>query len=126
MITSIAAIAAIIVLLIISSRYTYALRYYGFPQGDIGRAIILFTDSRSDTRAIVGYDNQDEIDDLISQYDDDREGFISRWEAVEDTLVTDATKSTYQTINDKLTEYWKLNEEIIESGKNVSDESSRQ
>ena len=126
MITSIAAIAAIIVLLIISSRYTYALRYYGFPQGDIGRAMILFTDSRSDTRAIVGYDNQDEIDDLISQYDDDREGFISRWEAVEDTLVTDATKSTYQTINDKLTEYWKLNEEIIESGKNVSDESSRQ
>ena len=126
MITSIAAIAAIIVLLIISSRYTYALRYYGFPQGDIGRAMILFTDSRSDTRAIVGYDNQDEIDDLLSQYDDDREGFISRWEAVEDTLVTDATKSTYQTINDKLTEYWKLNEEIIESGKNVSDESSRQ
>lgn len=88
--------------------------------------MILFTDSRSDTRAIVGYDNQDEIDDLLSQYDDDREGFISRWEAVEDTLVTDATKSTYQTINDKLTEYWKLNEEIIESGKNVSDESSRQ
>ena len=126
MITSIAAIAAVIVLLIISSRYTYALRYYGFPQGDIGRAMILFTDSRSDTRAIVGYDNQDEIDDLLSQYDDDREGFISRWEAVEDTLVTDATKSTYQTINDKLTEYWKLNEEIIESGKNVSDESSRQ
>ena len=58
MITSIAAIAAIIVLLIISSRYTYALRYYGFPQGDIGRAMILFTDSRSDTRAIVGYDTR--------------------------------------------------------------------
>lgn len=125
-ITSIAAIAAVIVLLIISNRYTYALRYYGFPQGDIGRAMILFTDSRSDTRAIVGYDNQDEISDLISQYNDDKEEFISLWEAVEDTLVTDATRNTYQTINDKLTTYWKLNEEIIESGKNVNDESSRQ
>lgn len=125
-ITSIAAIAAVIVLLIISSRYTYALRYYGFPQGDIGRAMILFTDSRSDTRGIVGYDNQDEISDLLSQYNDDKDEFISRWETVEDTMVTDANRSTYQTINDKLTAYWKLNEEIIELGKNVNDESSRQ
>ena len=35
MITSIAAIAAIIVLYIISNRYTYALRYFGFTQGDV-------------------------------------------------------------------------------------------
>lgn len=33
MITSVAAIAAILVLLIISSRYTYALRYFGSPRG---------------------------------------------------------------------------------------------
>ena len=61
MITSVAAIAAILVLLIISSRYTYALRYFGFAQGDIGQAIILFTDARGDTRAIVGYDDQSVI-----------------------------------------------------------------
>ena len=125
-ITSIAAIAAVIVLLIISSRYTYALRYYGFPQGDIGRAMIMFTDARSDTRGIIGYDNQDEINDLLSQYNDDKEEFISLWEAVKDTLATDANISTYQTINDKLTAYWELNEEIIDLGKNVNDDSSRQ
>lgn len=125
MITSIAAIAAIIVLFLISNRYTYALRYFGFPQGDIGRAMILFTDSRSDLRAIIGYDTQSEIDDLISQYDEDKEGFISSWEAVEDTLTTAAAKSTYQSINDKLPDYWSLSEEIIALGKNLSDESSR-
>ena len=125
MITSIAAIAAIIVLFLISNRYTYALRYFGFPQGDIGRAMILFTDSRSDLRAIIGYDTQSEIDDLISQYDEDKEGFISSWEAVEDTLTTAAAKSTYQSINDKLPDYWSLSEEIIALGKNVSDQSSR-
>lgn len=125
MITSIAAIAAIIVLFLISNRYTYALRYFGFPQGDIGRAMILFTDSRSDLRAIIGYDTQSEIDDLISQYDEDKEGFISSWEAVEDTLTTAAAKSTYQSINDKLPDYWSLNEEIIALGKNLSDKSSR-
>ena len=54
LITSVTAIAAILVLLIISNRYTYALQYFGFAQGDIGRAMILFTDIRGDTRAIVG------------------------------------------------------------------------
>lgn len=125
MITSIAAIAAIIVLYVISNRYTYALRYFGFPQGDIGRSMIYFTDTRSDTRAIIGYDMQNEIDDLLSQYNEDKEGFISSWEAVEDTLTTAAAKSTYQSINDKLPDYWSLNEEIIALGKNVSDQSSR-
>ena len=37
LITSVTAIAAIFVLLIISNRYTYALQYLGFAQGDIGR-----------------------------------------------------------------------------------------
>lgn len=125
MITSIAAIAAIIVLYVISNRYTYALRYFGFPQGDIGRSMIYFTDTRSDLRAIIGYDMQNEIDDLLSQYNEDKEGFISSWEAVEDTLTTAAAKSTYQSINDKLPDYWSLNEKIIALGKNVSDTSSR-
>ena len=125
MITSIAAIAAIIVLYVISNRYTYALRYFGFPQGDIGRSMIYFTDTRSDLRAIIGYDMQDKTDDLISQYNEDKENFISSWEAVEDTLTTAAAKSTYQSINDKLPDYWSLNEKIIALGKNVSDTSSR-
>lgn len=126
MITSVAAIAAILVLLIISSRYTYALRYFGFAQGDIGQAIILFTDARGDTRAIVGYDDQSVISNLVSQFDEDKEGFTSKWKEVEAVLVTDETKSTYQTINDKLQDYWALNEEIIELGKTVSDKASRQ
>ena len=126
MITSVAAIAAILVLLIISNRYTYALRYFGFAQGDIGQAIILFTDARGDTRAIVGYDDQSVISNLVSQFDEDKEGFTSQWKEVEAVLVTDETKSTYQTINNKLQDYWALNEEIIELGKTVSDKAGRQ
>lgn len=126
LITSVAAIAAILVLLIISNRYTYALQYFGFAQGDIGRAMILFTDTRGDTRAIVGYDDQSVISNLISQYDEDKEEFTTLWKELEDVLLTDATKSTYQAINDKLQDYWALNAEIIELGKNVSDKASCQ
>ena len=41
-ITSIGAIVGIIALLFISNRYTYALQNYGFSQGDIGKAMIMF------------------------------------------------------------------------------------
>ena len=80
---SVTAIAAILVLLIISNRYTYALQYFGFAQGDIGQAMILFTDIRGDTRAIVGYDDQSVINNLISQYDEDKEEFTLLWEEVD-------------------------------------------
>lgn len=83
LITSVTAIAAILVLLIISNRYTYALQYFGFAQGDIGRAMILFTDICGDTRAIVGYDDQSVINNLISQYDEDKEEFTLLWEGVD-------------------------------------------
>ena len=72
------------------------------------------------------YKRQSVISNLLSQYDEDKEGFTSLWKELEDVLLTDATKSTYQTINDKLQDYWALNEEIIELGKTVSDEASRQ
>ena len=83
LITSVTAIAAILALLIISNRYTYALQYFGFAQGDIGRAMILFTDIRGDTRAIVGYDDQSVINNLISQYGEDKEEFTLLWEGVD-------------------------------------------
>ena len=83
LITSVTAIAAILVLLIISNRYTYALQYFGFAQGDIGRAMILFTDIRGDTRAIVGDDDQSVINNLISQYGEDKEEFTLLWEGVD-------------------------------------------
>ena len=45
--------------------------------------MILFTDIRGDTRAIVGYDDQSVINNLISQYDEDKEEFTLLWEGVD-------------------------------------------
>ena len=45
--------------------------------------MILFTDIRGDTRAIIGYDDQSVISNLISQYDEDKEEFTLLWEGVD-------------------------------------------
>ena len=40
--------------------YASALVDYGFAQGDIGRAMAQFADSRSAMRGIIGYDEQEQ------------------------------------------------------------------
>ena len=53
-VSSIAAVAAyvgLIAIIVISNRYSYALKNFGFAQGDIGRAMFEFADVRSSLRA---------------------------------------------------------------------------
>lgn len=61
-ITGFSAVIAVIALLIISNRYTYALNNYVFSQGDIGKAMIMFTDVRNATRGVIGYDDAEILD----------------------------------------------------------------
>ena len=53
--TALAGGLAIIVLGIMSTQYSDALKYYGFSQGDIGKAMVAFTETRSCTRGLIGY-----------------------------------------------------------------------
>ena len=50
------AVVGIIALIVVSTRYEYALSHYGFSQGDVGKAMVSFAEARSALRAVVGYD----------------------------------------------------------------------
>lgn len=52
-ISAIAAIAGLIAVIVISNRYSYALKNFGFAQGDIGKTLFTFADSRSSLRAMT-------------------------------------------------------------------------
>ena len=56
-IATIAAVLGIIAMLVASGRYEYAMTNYGFSQGDIGKAMVTFSETRSALRAVVGYDD---------------------------------------------------------------------
>ena len=53
-ITVAVAALGLIALLLISSRYSYALHNFGFAQGDIGKTMFEFADLRSSLRAAIG------------------------------------------------------------------------
>lgn len=58
LIVSISGVVGAVSGIIVSNRYNYALKNYGFSQGDIGKMMITFADTRSYLRAAIGYQDE--------------------------------------------------------------------
>ncbi len=115
-ITAIAAIVGLIAIIVISNRYSYALKNYGFAQGDIGKAMFEFADIRSGLRAAIGYDNPDAIAAVVQQHAESKAAFLESMKEVEKTIVSEDGRATYDAIMSELEDYWKLDTEIIDLG----------
>ncbi len=113
---SLAAVVAIIALLFMSSRYEHALKYYGFSQGDVGKSMAAFSEARSSLRAAIGYEEQEEIDELVVVYETKKEAFAEYMVDVEASIVTDAGQEAYDNIQSALEDYWALSDDIIKEG----------
>lgn len=62
-----AAVSAVILItmIVMSLLYASAIVNYGFAQGDVGKAMAQFADTRSAMRGIIGYDDPDTITKLL-------------------------------------------------------------
>ena len=95
---SMTGVIACVAMGIVSYQYSYALTHYGFAQGDIGKAMIVIAEMRSETRAAIGYDD----DTLIAKkaknaHDLTAEHWIL-YQCPEDDMITDEGRATYQQI----------------------------
>ncbi|MCI6203999.1 MAG: methyl-accepting chemotaxis protein [Lachnospiraceae bacterium] len=119
--TALAGVLAIIVLGIMSTLYSDALKYYGFSQGDIGKAMVTFTETRSCTRGLIGYTDLAVLCTLSDDHDTKKESFEKYWSEVGDTIKTKAEAKIYDDVNSKLEDYWKIEKEIKKLGLNIAD-----
>lgn len=111
-----AALIGVLALIVIASRYSYALRNFGFAQGDIGKAMFEFADTRSSLRAAIGYDDQEAIDTVITQHEQAKQKFEEYFATVEETVVSASGRETYDAIKSELDDYWALDAEIMALG----------
>jgi methyl-accepting chemotaxis protein len=119
--TAIIAAIVVVVMVVMSLIYTSVLENYGYAQGDIGRTMTYFAETRSATRAVIGYRDAEIVKAVTATHDEYKALFESSFEKIESTLQTDAAKQEYQQIKSKLTDYWALDSEIISLGSNVND-----
>ena len=125
-IASISAIVGIGALLIMTRMYDNALTNYGFSQGDIGKAMTVFADARSDLRGAIGYDEEGIIKELKEDYYVKQDSFNTYLAEIEKSMVTKATRDAYNQILADLDGYWELSDEMIETGATTDEASSKE
>ena len=116
LILCVASVLSIIALFIMASRYENALQNYGFSQGDIGKAMTVLTDTRSAVRGAIGYETEEEIQKLVTQYEEKKEAFWKYMEDVEKCMVTPEGKASYKKIADAAEDYFAVSDDIIKEG----------
>ena len=125
-IASISAIVGIIALLVMTRMYNNALNNYGFSQGDIGKAMTVFADARSDLRGAIGYEEEGIIKDLKEDYYVKQDSFNTYLADVEKSMVTKDRRDAYNQLLADLDGYWELSDELIELGATTDEASSKE
>lgn len=116
LIAAVAAVVGLIALIVVENRYSYALKNFGFAQGDIGQALFEFADARSSLRGTIGYDNETAIATLVEQHEEGKAKFAEYFAEIEKTIVSEDGRKTYDEIAAELDAYWELDAEIMELG----------
>ena len=95
----------IIALFAMTSIYEHALTNYGFSQGDIGKAVVVLSETRSSLRAAVGYSTDDLIADMTDTYEQKKEAFDGYFADIESTIVTSEGQELYDRLTGEMDEY---------------------
>lgn len=124
LIAGIAAVIGLIALIITTTQYSRALKNYGFTQGDIGKALVTFADTRAATRGIIAYQQKDLIDSTKTIHDAKKQKFLDYMTTVEKAMTSDEEKAAYQEAATQLEKYWTLEDKVIKAGATTDAESS--
>lgn len=124
MIMCIGSAASIIALFVMSSRYEYGMENYGFSQGDIGKAMTVLTDTRSACRGAIGYETEEEIQKLVTQYNEKKEAFWDYMKDVKACMVTPEGIASYNKIETAAKKYFEITDDILAEGATTDSEKS--
>ena len=116
LIASIGSVTGILALIIVVTNFEKAMVNYALPQGDIALFMNEYAESRSNTRGIIGYEDQAQIDLMVSKHDTRVANTYNRLEAIENTIVTKEGRVAYDNITSALDAYFAKEKEIISIG----------
>ena len=125
LIVSISGVVGAVSGIVVSNRYNYALKNYGFSQGDIGKMMITFADTRSYLRAAIGYQDENLVNSCVENYEKKKESCQQYTKEVKNTVSSSDEEKIYSSITEKLTEYYEICDAVLEKGKNTQDIDAR-
>ena len=125
-IASIGSVIGIISLVTVLGQFKHAMENYALPQGDIALFMNEYAESRSNMRGIIGYEDQNQIDLMMSKHDERKATTLQRFEALHEHIVTPEGEAAYQKIGAALNAYFAKEAEVIALGATTDQELCRQ
>lgn len=101
---------------VMCANYEIAMKNYGFSQGEIGKAMVTFSETRSALRAVIGYKDSSEIADAKNVYQTKKEKFKTYLANIEQYMVTKEGRELYADVNTALDGYWTKSDSILSLG----------
>lgn len=123
--TTVVAAIACLFMGILGNRYSYILNNYAFPQGDIGKAMVAFSETRSSLRAVIGYDDDSTLKEL-QEYYYEKQGDFDRYMAdIKKRMVSEEGKKAYEKVEEDIDGYWETSDKIIKLGNSKKNPEAR-
>uniref|UniRef100_UPI004057A589 methyl-accepting chemotaxis protein n=1 Tax=Agathobacter sp. TaxID=2021311 RepID=UPI004057A589 len=123
---SLASLLAVFIVVYVVGQYDHVLTYYAFPQGDLGRAMSELADIRSATRGAIGYDDKELVQNIMQQHEQAIQNLEELLEPIEESVVTDVGRESYNEIVETLEAYLEIDEKVFELGTTADTESRKQ
>ena len=125
-IASIGSVVGIIALVVVIGQFKHSMENYALPQGDIALFMNEYAECRSNMRGIIGYEDQDLIDELMEKHDKRKDTTYERLAAIEETMVTNDGREAFEKIEKALEAYFEKEAEVIALGATTDQELCRQ
>lgn len=107
---------SVVCLFVISGFYDKVLVNYAFPQGDIGMAMVMITETHDDLTSAVGFTVKEDIDYFVEEYNYNKKQYEHFLSIIEPTMVTPEGHASFAKIVETSDTYWKLSDEILKEG----------
>lgn len=125
LLVSISGILGGVAMLVMGNRYNYALTNYGFSQGDIGKMMITFADTRSNLRAVIGYQDKTMVADCYEAYQTKKQACQDYAATVEETIASDEERKMYDQIMTDMEDYFTSADKVVQMGKDETNIEQR-
>ena len=112
-------------MLVMGVQYNYALTNYGFSQGDIGKMMITFADTRSNLRAAIGYQDKTLVQETYEAYETKKQACKDYAAIVEETVASAEERKLYDQIMSGMEDYFTSADKVVQMGKDVTNIDQR-
>ena len=119
LIASASGFLAMIIILGINLQYQSTLKDYGFAQGDIGKALVMVTDSRRTIRDIVNFQRAENIENAQQQLEEIRTKHDNYRADVEKSIKNAKAKALWADVEVGLEEYRAVQDDIVAQAEKI-------